>query len=77
MSVKIKRVVANLEQTDVAHTFNLERLTSLGTIARLVKYFGFILRENANYRTPLKMSRRRAISDRMLQIEAPLTKNNS
>ena len=77
MSIKIKQVVANLEQIDFAHSFNLGSLTSLGTIARLVKYFGFILEKNAHYRTPLKMSRRRAINDRMWQTEAPLTNNNS
>jgi len=47
---------------DFAHTFKLESITPLGNhgIVRLVKYC-FSLDKNANFRTPLKMSIRRAI----------------
>lgn len=47
---------------DFAHTFKIESAMSSANyvIVRLVKYC-FILEKNANYRTPLKMSIRRAI----------------
>ena len=47
---------------DFAHTFQIEIAMSLWNygIVRLVKYC-FILEKNAKYRTPLKMSIRRAI----------------
>ena len=47
---------------DFTHTFNLESAMSLGNygMVHLVKYC-FILEKNANYRTPLKRSIRRAI----------------
>ena len=82
MYVKIKQEGANLEEIVFALTFKLESVMSFGNhgIFHLLKYC-FYLEKNVNYRTPLKMSLRRAILGFTLgivwKIEAPLTKNNS
>ena len=61
MSLELNKRWQTLKKIDFAHTFRLVSVVSLGNhwIIRMVKYC-FILEQDANYRTLLKMSIRRA-----------------
>ena len=55
-----KQEVANLKKIDFAHTFRLVSLMALGNHWKILVKYCFILEQDANYRTLLKISISRA-----------------